>query len=182
MSEVMRQLHQDHRNVARLLDLLDKEVAAMGDARRADFELMQDIMQYMSHYPDRYHHPTEDLVFQRVLRYEQSARDDIEDLLAEHQRLAEKGAQLLAALNTVVDGALVQREPLEAQAREYIDLLRGHMRREESTAFAAAKRHLRDEDWAAIQEATGAMQDPLFGEVVDEDYRTLYQLITQSGE
>ncbi|NIR29947.1 MAG: hypothetical protein GWN84_11660 [Gammaproteobacteria bacterium] len=181
MSDVMRQLHQDHHNVTRLLALLEEQFATIQQAGRADFEVMMDIMDYMTHYPDMHHHPTEDLVFERLVRRDPGARPAVQDLLDEHKVLAEKGSSLHRALSQVVDGALVPREPLEEQGRDYIDVLRRHMNKEESQVFPLAKRRLNDEDWKAVDEAKGSMQDPLFGEILDEEYRTLYQLIITQG-
>ena len=45
---------------------LEKQMDVVRDEENADFELMHDIMLYMTHYPDRTHHPMEDLVFQKL--------------------------------------------------------------------------------------------------------------------
>ncbi len=179
MSDVMSQLHEDHRNAARLLDLLEEQIGKIQQAGRADFEVMMDIMEYMTRYPDMHHHPTEDLVFERLVRRDAGTRAAVEDLLHEHKLLAEKGSTFHRALSEVVDGALVARDPLEQQGRDYIELLRRHMSKEEGQVFPLAKQRLRDEDWNAVEQAMGSMQDPLFGEALDEEYRALYQLITQ---
>jgi len=182
MPEVMRQLRQDHRNTARLMHLLEEQVQSLEASTRTDFELMQDVMQYMTHYPDRHHHPTEDLVFQRLVARDESARAAVDELLQEHQDLAEKGSHLLHTLRQVVDGALVARESIDERARDYIETQRRHMSKEEEHVFPRAEGILRDEDWAEVERRKEAMRDPLFGPVVDEDYRTLYELIVGSSE
>ena len=60
MFEVMRQLHEDHERVARLLDLMDEQISAIQAAARADFELMLNAMHYILHYADEFHHPREE--------------------------------------------------------------------------------------------------------------------------
>jgi hemerythrin-like domain-containing protein len=37
-----------------------------------DCDLMLDIFYYMTHYPDRFHHPKEDFAFARVMRPQES--------------------------------------------------------------------------------------------------------------
>ena len=66
MSAVMHDLHQDHRTIHELLGLLARELDAVSDVIGGDFELMRDIMVYMTRYPDHTHHPKEDLMFERM--------------------------------------------------------------------------------------------------------------------
>ena len=96
MSKVMGDLQQDHRNVRGLLDLLAREIDAVGEASGGDFELMRDIMIYMTRYPDHAHHPKEDLMFERMRERGVSAETEgtIRTLLREHAALAEKGNAL----------------------------------------------------------------------------------------
>ncbi len=84
MSDVMAALDRDHANIAKLLELIESEILAIEVGKTPDYPLLQDIMRYMTHYPDRFHHPKEDLIFAQVLKREPGARDDVEDLLAEH--------------------------------------------------------------------------------------------------
>jgi hemerythrin-like domain-containing protein len=61
----MTELREDHRNMAVVLDLLDEIVAIMGNGDDPDFELLDEIMRYMTVYPDAVHHPKEDVVYQQ---------------------------------------------------------------------------------------------------------------------
>ena len=140
MSTVMGDLHQDHRNFRELLGLLARELDAVSDASGGDFELMRDIMIYMTRYPDHTHHPKEDLMFERTR--ERGAAPDtkgtIETLLREHVALAEKGNVFRDMLIGVVDGALVEREALVAVGRDYAEFLGYHARLEDETVFMEA--------------------------------------------
>jgi hemerythrin-like domain-containing protein len=51
--------HADHVNFGRLLNLLEGELRRLHDDRSPDYELMLDIMYYMTHYSDVLHHPKE---------------------------------------------------------------------------------------------------------------------------
>ena len=66
MSEILRQLHTDHVNMAKLLDVLERQLDHIHDVESTDFVLMTDLMHYMTHYPSVIHHPREDLVFKRL--------------------------------------------------------------------------------------------------------------------
>lgn len=63
LASILSDLRTDHRNVTIMLNLLDREIAETGDLNEPDFELMRDIMLYMTVYSDAVHHPKEDLVY-----------------------------------------------------------------------------------------------------------------------
>ncbi len=46
MAETIGELHQEHRNMAKLLDLLEARLAVYRDGGVADFDLIRDIMDY----------------------------------------------------------------------------------------------------------------------------------------
>ena len=183
MSTVLRALHEDHRNIHRLLNLLARELDAVEGESDGNFELMRDIMTYMTRYPDYTHHPKEDLMFERMrARGVVSATEDtIAMLLREHGALAKKGGAFHDVLRRVVDGAMVERQELLAAGRDYVEFLRHHARLEEETVFAEAETLLGDADWSVIAQAFEARSDPVFGPAVDREFRALYQHITNSA-
>ena len=73
MSAIMEQLKADHGSISRLLATLEEQIAIVHDEENADFELMHDIMVYMTDYPERTHHPMEDLVFRKLANRDNSA-------------------------------------------------------------------------------------------------------------
>ena len=183
MSNVLDDLHQDHRNIRELLGLLGSELDAVADASGGDFELMRDIMIYMTGYPDYTHHPKEDLMFERMR--ERGVAPDTEETIAklfrEHGALADKGGVFRDMLSGVVDGAMVEREVLVATGRDYVEFLRYHVRLEDETVFIEAERVLDDTDWSVVGTAFEAQSDPVFGPAVEDGFRNLYEHIRQSA-
>ena len=47
----------EHANFLRLLDLLDAEIRVFHQGERPNYDLMLDILYYLIHYPDHFHHP-----------------------------------------------------------------------------------------------------------------------------
>jgi len=183
MAKVIDDLHQDHRNIRELLRVLARELDAVSDASGGDFELMRDIMIYMTRYPDRTHHPKEDLMFERM-RGRGIAPDTqatIEKLLREHGALAEKGNLFRDMLIGVVDGALVEREALVASGRDYVEFLDYHMHLEDETVFIEGAQLLDGADWSVIERTFEAQADPVFGSVIDHEFQTLYDHIRDSA-
>jgi len=61
MPDTLAQWHTEHVNFAKLLNLLEAELDLFHKGDSPNYELMLDIMFYMTHYPDVLHHPREDL-------------------------------------------------------------------------------------------------------------------------
>lgn len=173
MAETIRQLHREHRNMARLLDLLENDLAVYREGAAADFDLMRDIMDYTTSWLERYHHPKENLVFERLKDKGSEAEALTADLVAEHR----KGEELTRGMTTVIDnvahGAEIPRDLFERLAREYLEFNRRHMQKEEAEFLPLAEAALSAEDWAAIDAALSAPDDPLFGPKVEERFRRL---------
>ncbi len=182
MSGIMQQLKTDHRNIARLLVTLEQQMEIVHEERSADFDLMLDIMIYMTQYPDHTtHHPMEDLMFEKLIAQDDSAKEIVARLEREHEGLADKGGRFLEMLRHVVDGALVERDALEEAGRDYIAFLRSHMEIEDSEAFPRAERALSEQDWADVESGMDARTDPVFGPVVADQFRSLYDYIQRES-
>jgi len=181
MPDVIEQLHQDHLNVDRLLDLLQSEILAIHVGKTPDYVMMRDIMRYMTHYPDHFHHPKEDLIFIRLLKRAPGAHRHIHDLLEEHKSIADAGQRFLESLQSTLEDSVALREQTEALSLSYIASLRSHMLKEEEKIFPLARVLLTRSDWAAINEETEIMRDPIFGSLLGEEYRRLFHRITGNG-
>ena len=84
MADPIAVWHADHVSFTRLLDLLEKQVAAFHEGERANYELMRDIVCYLRHFPDRFHHPREDVAFARLVERAPGMQLPINRLLQEH--------------------------------------------------------------------------------------------------
>ena len=179
MRDTLARWHADHMNFARLLTLLDAQLTLFHDGVSPDYDLMLDIMYYMTHYSDVVHHPREDLVFARLKLRDPGAGPAVDALTAEHRHLKQAGEALASALEDVVNGSVSSRAQVEAQARSYAAQMRSHMGVEESTLLPAAARLLRDDDWTAVEAAIAQVDDPLFGSGAQARYASLRREIAR---
>jgi hemerythrin-like domain-containing protein len=134
-------------------------------------------MRYMTQYPDRFHHPIENLVFARLVKRDAGARADVDGLLEEHIEIGLAGRKFEKLLRTSRADSVEVREQLGAVGFAYIRSLREHMLREEKKLFPLAMEILTKEDWKIIDEEIDAVEDPVFGAAVADGYQRLYQLI-----
>ncbi len=177
MSDTIDTWRKDHVNFSRLLDLLETQIKLFHEGQTPNYELMRDIIYYMTHYPDLFHHPKEDLVFEKVKKTDAGARAVVNELMGQHVVLRESGAKLLENLEAVMAGAMLARVSVEAPGQTYIEYFRHHMHQEESEIFPLAAKLLSEADWNAVNTAAPSAVDPLFGQSVHERYLTLHRYI-----
>ncbi len=178
MASIVETWKDDHIHFDRLLDLLEAEIALFRHSQTPDYGLMLDIMYYMTHYPDVFHHPKEDLVFNRIADVDDGTRKEVRSLMEQHVVLRQSGTSLLEELQAVVDGAMLPRDRVEKAARAYIDYFRDHMEHEESRIFPLALELLDDADWAEIERLAPYQVDPVFAsEAVARRYESLRRRI-----
>ena len=181
MSDPIALWHAEHVNFAYLLDLLEGQFDLFHKGMAPDYELMLDIMFYMTHYPDVLHHPKEDLAFARIRKCDAEARPIVDQLTEQHARLKAAGDALTLALDDIVNGSITSREHVELPGRSYIADFRSHMNCEETTVLPLAARLLQDSDWAAIDAAILRIDDPLFGTDQEGRYASLRRQIAREA-
>lgn len=181
MSSSIDTWRKDHANFSRLLSLLEEQIKFFHENRTPNYELMLDIMHYMTHYPDLFHHPKEDIAFEKVKKLDTGAGVVVDDLLRQHVVLRESGAKLLESLEGVIAGAMLARASVEAPGQTYIAYFRSHMNKEEADIFPLALQLLSDQDWSVLEAAEPSPVDPLFGDAVQQRYLSLHQRIAREA-
>ena len=175
MTKTLDNLHQEHHLISRLLDVLEEQVRLLEENERADTRLIADVAEYIMNYPDLYHHPKEDLIFE-LLRYKDiGIVPVIDQLIGEHKTMTEM-AMTLSALLAGPDNRS-QSQLLVDLLRKYIDLSRSHMNIEEEKLFPSARQALTEEDWIQIDTGFTCQGDPLFGDVIRKQYQHIYDSI-----
>ena len=177
MSNPIALWHAEHVNFAALLNRLEAELQRFHKGESPDYQLMLDIMFYMTHYPDVLHHPKEDLAFARLKERDAGVRAIVDELAGQHAQLKATGEALVNALDEIVDGSITSREHVEAPGRAYLSDFRRHMILEETSILPLAAKLLNDDDWAEINAAIRHVDDPLVGENAEERFAALRRQI-----
>jgi hemerythrin-like domain-containing protein len=177
MAKPIAAWHADHVNFARLLNLLERQLAAFHAGEQPDYALMRDIIHYLRHYPDRFHHPREDVAFARLVERDPALELQLARRLQEHRVIAAAGERLLEVLEGAAEGALIERHAVEAAAATYLVYYRHHLAAEEQEVIPRAAQLLTSSDWAAVVAAAPGGFDPLFGEAFEARYSELRRQI-----
>ena len=163
MPTILATLHQDHANMAKLLDALERQIGLFNRTEQLDYDIVGGIVDYCLTYPDLYHHPMEDLVLEKLRRRAPEAAAGIGRLDAEHQQLAALTRRFAAAIHNILQEAEMPRDAIDGLAREFLETYRTHMRRENEVFFKAAADNLTEADWAEIAARMKPVDDTLFG-------------------
>lgn len=169
--------HQDHIHFARLLDLLEEQVILFDRGERPNYDLMNTIIYYLRSFGDRIHHPREDVAYARLVERDPDMEIVVSRLQQEHRVIATVGEALSDRLNEAKGDVISSRAALEAVGAMYLVYYRNHLSTEERQVMPRAAQRLTREDWAAVDAAIPAKDDPLFGESVHEHFAMLRKQI-----
>ena len=174
-------LRQEHRNIEKLLLVLEKELNVLDRGERPDYEVIRAIIAYFGVYPEVYHHPQEDVVFNKLKARDPAAAAIIGDLAAEHQHGASRLRKVSHAIEAVLADRVVPRQAVDNIIRDFIVHQRQHIVMEERDFFPAAVNALHAEDWAEIAStlAEPKREDPLFSEAVEQRFDVVRRHILQ---
>jgi hemerythrin-like domain-containing protein len=174
---VIADWHAEHMDFLRLLDLLERQLKVFDSGERPDYALMFDILHYLRHFPDEFHHGREDAVFAHLARAYPNMELAFVRLHQEHRVIENAGQTLLDLLQAALDGAMVSRSAIEAAAATYLVYYRNHIGVEEREVIPRAAKAMTPQDWDAIAAAVPAAADPLFGAEAGERYSALRRQI-----
>lgn len=175
MSNLVEQIHADHVNAARILDLVEAEVDRARSEEMPDLDLLEDAMRYLINYLDLVHHPVEDSMFAKLVQNEPGAADEVEVLRQEHQTLARLGSEFLEIVKAAEHGDFVLREDMVKRGTEYAETLRSHMDAEEVGPLKRARASLTSEDLDEVKAAYASAHDPLMMDSLKAEYAALYR-------
>ena len=170
---------QEHDYFQHLLRLLQAQLDEFHSGGEPDYPLMLDILSYLRDYSDQYHHPREDVAFERLARYCPEVELVLRRLQQEHRVIAHAGTLLATHLAAVLQGAVVEREAIEAAAATYLVYYQNHIKTEDNEVLSRAAQHLTDEDWDAVRSAIPFVPDPVFGDNPQERFRALRRAIAE---
>lgn len=182
MTPIMARLELDHIRLVQLLDLFDCLLDRFHEGMEPDYDLMCEMLEYMAIYADKIHHPTEDLIFHRVMDKGIQNHDVFDVLMHQHEAVPQLNKRFRQSLDGIVNEEVLLREEVEAQGRELIGTLRAHMNLEEREAFPIAMERLEQADWDSVEAEAPRADDPLFGTPDPERFRALYQYLSKQAQ
>lgn len=171
---IMKALRAEHRHIATVMQLFTDQLKVMEDGQYVDGHVVFEIMDYMATWPDRYHHPREDLIYCRVAELDPKAADEVDTLQRDHDQTAARGRELLKEIEGWREGEISPASIIKL-GRAYVDHMYEHMNIEEKVVFPHIESILTLEDWRELAEddQLRAVSDPVFGPRVQREFRNM---------
>ena len=171
---LMKALRAEHRHIASVMQLFSDQLQAIEAGDAVDAHVVYEVMDYMATWPDRYHHPREDLIYGRVAELDRKAADDVDTLQRDHDATAKRGQQLLRDIERWREGE-VKGAVIVKAGREYVGHMYEHMNVEEKVVFPHVESVLTLEDWRELAEddELRAVSMPVFGPRIQREFRNL---------
>jgi hemerythrin-like domain-containing protein len=182
MPDTLLLLRLEHENQRKLLDLIEDQVATADAGAPMDEELLSLACEYFSDYPDRCHHPKEDLVYKLLSKRDPESCAGLRNLLAEHLRLHEHTAAFAEAVRRMREEPQTAEPSAREVIREFTQRYRQHMRDEEEQFFRLAEERLLKDDWATLDFAILDQNDPLSDDAAEERFSALRKRIVTRAE
>ena len=177
MSNIIQILLEEHRNIDKLLLVLEHELEVFDRSEEPDYEILRAVIEYFQDYPENCHHPKEDVVFEKLKLRDPAAAARIGDAEADHKIETQRLRRLVEAVEEILAGREFLRQTFHDVTFDFIKHQRQHMDKEERLLFPAAVQRLRPEDWAAIDARLEDRKDPLFNGAVETKFQALQRSI-----
>jgi hemerythrin-like domain-containing protein len=150
MVEIIEILRQEHRNIEKLLRVMEQELSIFDRGERPDYEVFGAVIEFFKKYPDSCHHPKEDIIYENFKARAPDRAASIPDLEAEHREGALRVRRVAQAIEAVLNDQELLRESVDRIVRDFIDNERKHIALEDEVVFPAIASSLQPEDWADI--------------------------------
>lgn len=179
MLDVVSILQLEHRNLARVLDLLHHQAENAHAGTAVNARLLELAVEYLAGFPDECHHPKEDLLYRKLVSRSPDLATSLRNLVGEHAELATLTGELRQAVAKPRHDPQALEAGLASQLSAFVDHYRHHMRMEEAHFFPLAQKRLSRDDIAEIDFALYDRPDPVFNQVAEQRFAELIDAIAR---
>jgi hemerythrin-like domain-containing protein len=150
---ILQMLNSDHKNIAKVMYCLRSQLKGYDDPEmEPNISQIMNILDFISTVPERWHHPVEDVVFNRLLEKTPPHPEQIRAVIREHEDLERLTQELKSAFQQVATDIAVPVAHLYRTATIYLSRQMLHLDAEETVLFPMAEEYLEEDDWAEIEE------------------------------
>ena len=179
MHSALRIIANEHQSIASVLSGLTHFAdRGLQGKKIPDAPVFRAMLHYLDLFAERMHHPKEEAYLFARLRDRTHLVDDVLDRLQEDHYYGLGGLRAVEqAFLRYEEGGAAFFADFAREVHRYVDFYRRHMQVEETYIFPIAERELTEDDWAAIQSAFSAHEDPLASLTQEHDLRSLFTRI-----
>lgn len=163
--EALRIIMDEHQSLAAILHAVRHMIREIGAGKlQPDMKLLAAMVRYLDAYPERQHHPKENLyLFDLLKKRTDEGAEAIAQLEEEHRHGEARIKALEEAMQRYAKGEKDGFAGFAQAFESFADFYRNHMLLEERVILPLAKDHFTAEDWAAAEAGFRTNPDPMAG-------------------
>lgn len=168
-------LKKEHKIVLLVLNGAEREAKAIQNTNKVNVEKISKMVDFFRNFTDKCHHAKEEGYLVPKMEERGISRESkpISFMLKEHIKGREKVKAIAEALPKAKKGDSSAIKSVKDNLFTYVQLLRGHIEREDDILFPMADRVFTAEDQEALGEAFEKVEAEEMGEGVHEKYHKL---------
>ena len=173
-------INQEHATLSAMLYSIDMMEKRGPRGNRAQFfEVLRAMLFYIDEFPEKQHHPKENLyLFPPVLKKAPELQETLDQLELDH----EVGERRIRELQHLLMRWEILGDDHQAEfrdaAKKYIDFYLHHLQLENTLIIPKALMVLDEEEWAVMDQAFERNSDPWLGHTAEGVYQNLFSKIT----
>ncbi len=168
-----RAIEKEHAHMKSRLALLKRELRALAENQKPDFDLLDLLAQFFTTFPDEIHHKKEDLLYDALIERGILESDYLKRLRREHEQMDALTKQFSKNLYECAVRGQPTKTVLLNSIDAYIDLQELHMADEESQFLPLVEKELSEECLAQINEK---IQQELITDAARDSFRALAEI------
>ncbi len=179
MHKIHHRLNTDHYHIQQLLDCFGYEIDCydFDSKRSADLEIILSALDYIQTYPEKWHHPAENIIYDRLLKKQVSQSTLIKQLQSEHEKIFQATKKLQEMFDHVAEDCIIPADQLLTRSRDYIQLQSQHVEKENEHIYPLMHTAFSEDEWHEIEDEIKTQNDPLFDIPSKKEYHHLYRHI-----
>jgi hemerythrin-like domain-containing protein len=180
-NEYVRSLREDHAKFSRVLSMIGRDARRLISEPETVLPAFEEAVDYIVNFQNIYHHPREEVMFEKLADADRSLRQLVKKLSREHGAVGRVGESIQTLLKhtssetTSKESRLRLAEKLERFSKE----MRSHIRQEEELLYSRVWDEFDDSDWEELADSVPPT-DPL-GRLQSRRYPLLADYVGGGG-
>lgn len=163
-----------------MLSVLHEQLAEFDIGKTPDYQLMLEIMGYMSNFPERFNYTVKADFVQKIIDNSPEGNIPLENLLAEQRQVTELAKEVTHALKALLkEQTILREEQLKIFSKNFVEMLESHIDIE-NRYILDNKLPLSDEELQYFSEKLTHSDDQPLAALVEERYKELSKRLSQS--
>lgn len=154
MTALIEQLERDHQQMLRMMYIFKRDLTRLTSkpALSSGFDPLMDILDYIKVYPENWHHPAEDILFNQLRQKPRVSLQAIDLVLGDHPRLEALTTQLGLIFRELQQAGMQPSGPVLRLAHRFCSEQIAHIHAERNI-FNAINQRFEADDWQRVNDA-----------------------------